>query len=386
MLAVIAIAALVVTPWLAVAAALTLLALAAVDGFTVRQAPALTRSVPPVLSRGVAAPLKIDVTASDGRRVLTRQPATPALEVNAGLLTPLRRGRHELPPVASASVGPLGLLTVHHPLGPPETVRVYPDLVLANALLTRLRRGLAGHPGRVVRGPLGLGTDFESVRDYTPDDDIRQLNWRATARMGRPMSNQYRLERDRDVVCLLDAGRLMATMLDPALDATAVLALAADELGDRCGAIAFDRAVRAQVAPRHMGGRKVIETLFDLQPTAVDSDFELAFTRVGRSRRATVIVFTDLIDTAAARSLLDGVPMLARRHAVLIASVADEQLERLAAGADEPRRIVARDVLATRAAAAARLGRTGATVIEAPPRQLAERCLDAYLRAKTRAQ
>ena len=57
-----------------------------------------------------------------------------------------------------------------------------------------------------ARGPLGLGTEFESVRDYLPDDDLRQVNWRATERLGRPMSNQYRIERDRDVICWSTAG------------------------------------------------------------------------------------------------------------------------------------------------------------------------------------
>lgn len=159
---------------------------------------------------------------------------------------------------------------MNHPSGEDTQIGVYPDLVSARASITRLRRELAGHPGRLARGPLGLGTDFESIRDYTPDDDIPQLNWRATARMGRPMSNQYRLERDRELVCLLDTGRLMAapigsrTMLDVSLDAVTLLALAADELGDRCGAIAFDEAIRRAVSPAHLSGRRVIESLFDL--------------------------------------------------------------------------------------------------------------------------
>ena len=248
-------------------------------------------------------------------------------------LTGIRRGTHELPGVASASIGPLGLARVHHAAGPAIEVRVYPDLVSARALVTRLRRDLAGHAGRAARGALGLGTDFESVREYTPDDDIRQLNWRASARMGRPMSNQYRLERDRDVVCLIDCGRLMTapagstTLLDVALDAVAVLALAADELGDRCGAIAFDDQVRRSLAPRHRAARRLLDALLSVQATAVETDFERAFARVGGSRRALVVVFTDLVDEAAARSLTQAVPMLARRHAVLVASARDAELE-----------------------------------------------------------
>jgi uncharacterized protein (DUF58 family) len=249
----------------------------------------------------------------------------------------------------------------------------------------------------MARGPLGLGTDFESVREYSPGDDIRQVNWRATARLGRPMSNQYRVERDRDIVCVLDIGRLMAapigsrTMLDAALDAVTVIALAADELGDRCGAIAFDAAVRRSLAPRHLGGRDVIEALFELEPTALDSDFELAFTRVGRSRRALVMVFTDLIDEAAARSLIAGMPMLARRHAVVLASPIDPALARLTttppgSTAQVAGAVIALDVLEARARTVLRLRRAGAEVLEARAEELAGRCLDAYVRAKSRAR
>jgi uncharacterized protein (DUF58 family) len=404
-LAVIACSAFILPPAAVIAAAVVLAAASGADAWAVREAPVVERTLGRVLSRGAPSALSVRARSIDSRRVLLRQPATPDLgvEVEAshnelrGWVTARRRGRHELPAVASASLGPLGLARVHHRSGPVEQVRVYPDLAAARTLLLRLRAGTAGHPEGAARGPLGLGTDFESVREYSPSDDIRQLNWRATARLGRPMSNQYRVERDRDVVCLLDCGRLMSapigsrTMLDAALDAVAVIALAADELGDRCGALAFDAAVRRSLAPRHRGGRAVVEALFELEATAADSDFELAFARVGRSRRAFVLVLTDLIDEAAARSLTAGMSMLARRHAVVVASAVDPALVRLtttppdsvaqAAGA-----VVALDVLEARARAALQLRRAGADVLEAPADQLAAQCLRAYLRAKSRAR
>ena len=135
----------------------------------------------------------------------------------------------------------------------------------------------------------------------------------------------------------------------------------------------------------------MIESLFDLEPAPLDSDFERAFRRVGRSRRALVAVFTDLVDEAAARSLVEAVPMLARRHVVLVVSAVDPALERAALA--EPSTtleaaggLVALDVLDARATAAATLTRAGATVIEAPARELADRCLRAYLDAKVRAR
>jgi uncharacterized protein (DUF58 family) len=330
-----------------------------------------------------------------------RQPATPAFEVLthssehelSGELVPLKRGRQLLPAVAGASVGPLGLARWHHRTGEPTELLVYPDLLTARRLALRLRQGRAAPDGRLRRGPLGLGTDFESIREYSPDDDIRQVNWSASARLGRPMSNQYRVEQDRDVVCLLDSGRLMGapvargTLLDAALDATTALALAADEFGDRVGAIAFDADVRRSVAPRRLGGRRVVRALFDLQPTLEDSDFERAFLRVGRSRRGLVFVFTDLIDERAARSLVHATPMLNRRHAVVVAGVGDPVLEAAAgASGDAPRELAALSVLDARDRAIGRVQRGGAEVVLAPAGSLPERCVQAYLRAKARAR
>ncbi|HEY5011413.1 MAG TPA: DUF58 domain-containing protein, partial [Acidimicrobiia bacterium] len=223
------------------------------DALLARKTPRLSRSVPPVLVRGVAAPLVVSAVGALQARVRVRQPAVPDItidppEANGRLeatVTARRRGRHLLPAVAARRVGPLGLGSWQFAGGGDAQVIVYPDVPAARRIVTALRRGRFRDPGLLTRGPLGLGTEFETVRDYQPDDDIRQVNWTATARTGRSMSNQYRIEQDRDVVCVLDSGRLMSapigdrTRLDAALDALAAVVLVADELGDRSGVIAF---------------------------------------------------------------------------------------------------------------------------------------------------
>jgi uncharacterized protein (DUF58 family) len=405
-LAGVALVGLLVAEWLAIAGALAVLAAMLADGLSVRTAPPLRRTLDELLSRGVAASLSVQALAPDARRVLLRQPATPALRVQVqadgraldGEVVAVERGRQRLPGVASASVGPLGLARWHHRAGSHTEVLVYPDLVSARRLVLRLRQGRAAPGGRLRRGPLGLGTEFESIREYCPDDDIRQVNWRASARLGRPMSNQFRVEQDHDVVCVLDAGRLMGaalaqgTLLDATLDAATAVALVADELGDRCGAIAFDAEVRRVVGPRRAGGRRVLRALFDLQPTLEDSDFERAFMRVGGSRRALVLVFTDLIDERAARSLVEAAPMLTRRHTVVVAGISDPALETAAREArdqdhdEAARSLAALSVLRARDGAAARIRHAGADVVLATPAALPERCVQAYLRAKARAR
>ncbi len=378
------------------------LCVAVADGFSVRRAPRLKRRLERTLSRGVPAPLAIEAATEDHRRVLLRQPAIPSVAVRTtgqaprelrGELLASRRGRHQLPGVASASLGPLGLASWHHPATAPAELSVYANLALARELALQLRTGRAAPDGRVRRGPLGLGTDFEAIREYSADDDIRQVNWRATARIGRPMSNQYRVEQDHDVVCLLDCGRLMTapvgdgTLLDVAMDAVTAVAMVADALGDRCGAVAFDAEIRRELAPARLGGQRVVRELFDLQPAPTDSDFERAFLRVGGSRRGLVLVLSDLIDERAARPLLRAAPMLSRRHAVLVAAVRDPSLESAPAvdrERDPALALAAASVLRERNRAIAQIRRLGADVVLAAPDALAQSCVQAYLRAKRR--
>ena len=405
MVGAVGLAALVAPLPLVALALLALVAAVAVDAVLARSAPAVVRTAPRILSRGVATPLRLESSESRAGRVRLRQPVPPDL-----VLTPSeaeerlestavasRRGRHVLPRAAVRVYGSLGLAYCDHRVLDDDELLVYPDLPAANRIALAVRRGRFRDPGQRSRGPLGLGTEFESVRDYVPDDDVRQVNWRATARLGRPMSNQYRVEQDRDVICLIDAGRLMGaplgdrTRLDAAVDVATTVAAVADVVGDRCGVVAFDDEVRREVAPRRKGADAVVRAIFDLEPMAVDSDYELAFRTIGDAKRAFVLVLTDLLEEVAARPLVDAVPVLRRRHAIAVASAADPDLGQLVAR--EPRSAfdvyttaVALEVLAARARVAVQLRRAGADVLEAPPDALAAACVRAYLAAKARAR
>ncbi len=401
LLAAVALAApLVPAAWVVLAAAVVLVA-AGVDVFAARTMPVVERVAPHVLARGVPAPFSL--VASPGLQTIVRQPgvADLALEPQEGVarvdgqLVGRRRGRHMLPAPAARVDGPLGLGCWYRQCGEETEVVVYPDVPQARRLARAARTGLLTSEGR-RRGPLGLGTEFESVRDYQDDDDVRQINWPATQRLGRPMSNQYRIERERDVVCAIDCGRLTAaplgdrTRLDVALDAVAAIAEAADALGDRAGVVAFDDTVRCSLTPRRRGAKAVLASVFDLEPRMVDSDYARAFASVGGGKRALVVLFTDLIEEAAARPLLDAVPVLVRRHAVVVASVADEDLERVVS--TEPRTMVdvyrtvaANDVLAARDRVVAALRHVGAEVVTAAPDAFAAACVRSYVRLKARA-
>jgi uncharacterized protein (DUF58 family) len=404
LIALAALAALAVPLPLAVVATLAVGAAAAADALVARRQVGVRRTLPTVLYRGVSAPYVLE-PEEPGPSVRLRQPVPPDLRLEPseasgrieGTLAPRRRGRHAVPRPALRVEGPLGLGRSFQRALADEEVLVYPDLPAARRLARAVRESRFRESTGRMRGRLGLGTEFESIRDYLPDDDIRRVNWQATARLGRPMSNQYRVEQDRDVICVVDGGRLMAaplgdrTRLDAALDAVAAVASVADEVDDRCGVVLFDREVRRVVAPRRRGARAVIAATFDAEPVAVDSDYELAFLHVADAKRAWVLVLTDLLEEAAARPLLEAVPVLARRHAVAVASTSDPDLDAIVDRAPERAKdvytmAVALDVLEARAQVVRRLRHTGAQVIEAPPQSLGAACVRAYLRAKLRAR
>lgn len=394
--------------WLPLSLTLSLVAavllVAAVDAWQVRGVPELTQEFSPILSRGVPSEFAIK-TVRYWHRIRLRQPAIPTITVQPqeadhhlqAVVVAGRRGTHRLPMPATMAVGPFGLGAWIHRTGAESQITVFPDMPAARHLASSVRLGLFREEGKRSRGPLGLGTEFESIREYRPDDDIRQINWRASSKLGIPMSNQYRIEQDRDVICLLDCGRLMSppvgdrSRLDVAVDAVAAIAAVADQAGDRVGVVAFDRSIRRMLRPRRDGGRAVVQAIHDLEPSNVDSDFELAFRTILASKRAFVLVMTDLVDESAARPLLSSIPVLARKHAIAVASVIDPDLDAMITTpgsnlGDVMRSSTALRFLGTKEQVSAALTHRGVQVIEAEVESFSARCVGAYLRAKRSAR
>jgi uncharacterized protein (DUF58 family) len=384
--------------------AATVAAVTVIDGWLIRRPPGVEGVVPEILARGHAAPFRIGM-ATPGRRPTVRlpHPATLALTPDEspdgldGAIVARLRGRYALGPAVVRSRGPLGLATWDHTVGEPYSVIVYPDVINARRLSRAVATGRFTEQGlrRVPR--VGLGTEFESIRDYSPDDDIRQVNWRATQRLSRPMSNEYRIDQDRDVICMIDTGRLMAsplgemTRLDAAIDAATAVAYTADELGDRVGVLAFDARVRRTLAPHRRGASAFVRSIYDLEPTESESDYDAAFRAAGRSKRALVVVFTDLLEESAALPLLEAMPVLTRRHEVIVATSSDREVARaISESPREPfdvfRAAAALDLLEAKDRVAARLRRAGAHPVEGPAGLLPEVVVGAYLDLKRRAR
>ena len=203
------------------------------------------------------------------------------------------------------------------------------------------------------------------------------------------------------MIVLLDNGRLMAGRVDEvprlehAMDAVMMLTAVATRLGDRIGLVVFDRRVRAVVPPTQTRAQfgRIVQAMYRLEPELAESDFRGAFTETLARfrRRALLVILTELADQAVQETLLRDLPLVARSHLVLIGAVRDPDVQRWAES--EPteagtayRKAAAIAALADRRRLVGLLGTMGATVVDAPPGELAPRLADAYLRVKATGQ
>lgn len=325
-------------------------------------------------------------------------PSTSRLTVPVGerrrieaTLRPTRRGDRQPRAVVVRSLGPLGLAGRQRSIVVPARVRVLPEF-RSRALLPEKLSRLRQVEGQVAaRGP-GRGTEFDSLREYVPGDDVRSIDWRATARRTSLAVRVHRPERDRRVVLALDTGRTSAgrvgdePRLDHALDAALLLSALAIRAGDRIDLVASD------VSPRAVVERASLSSLSDamalLEPALVETAHEALIGQVLRvaRRRSLVVLFTDLVPAVVEEGLLPALAPVLRRHTVLIAALSDPWVVELAAGrgevADVYAAAAAERSLAERRRLAGLLRRRGVEVVDAPPAHFASAVSDTYLALK----
>lgn len=336
----------------------------------------------------------LDVPAGERRRVTTT-------------LVPLRRGEHGAAVVTVRAWGPLGLAARQgsHAVG--GRVRVLPEFASRRHLPSRLAR-LRELDGRRAVQVRGAGTEFDSLREYVDGDDVRSIDWRASARSSAPVVRTWRPERDRHVLVVLDTGRTSAGLvgastatgeggteaprLDAALDAALLLAALATRGGDRVDLLAVDRAVRASVIGARDPLPAMTAALASVEPALVETDMRLlAATVLTRaSRRSLVVLFTGLDDAAVTEGLEPVLGPLLRRHTLLVVGVADPVVASLAVGRGSGEAVygaaAATVAVEERRAVVGRLQRRGVEVVDALPDELAPAVADRYLALKARGR
>ncbi|WP_029149302.1 DUF58 domain-containing protein [Microbacterium indicum] len=403
--------------WLTLIAwALVCAAILGVDALAAPSPAALrfVRDVPARARLGDEVPTRLQVVNDGSRTLRVRirdawQPTAghpgdrprlviPAREsrVVSAALHPRRRGELRSEFVAVRALGPLGFAGRQATIPAPGALRVLPPFRARRHLASRVRRlrELDGSTSLLVRGQ---GTEFDSLREYVRGDDVRSIDWRATARSTTTMLRTWRPERDRHVTILIDTGRTAAarvgdeTRLDATFEAAMLLAALATRAGDHVHLLAFDRLVRARVTG--VDGARLLPEISDaLAPVdarLIDTDWDRAFAEALRLARrpSLLVVLTAQEDVAASRAFLTSLEAIpGSGTTVLVGAVTDHALgdtARAGGSVSELYRAAAAEAAshdAQRVAGA--IARAGAEAIADTPELLPPRIADRYLALK----
>lgn len=311
-----------------------------------------------------------------------------------------QRGRKKFGPVWVRAAGPLRLAEVHKSIPCFGEVKVLPETFASREQLQKDIGAELRLLDRNLRARQhGEGTQFESLHPFRPGDDPRRIDWRATARLRTHVVRRFQVERHRDVMVLIDRGRLMGadvgpgTKLDCAVDGALNLARVALHSGDRCGIGVFDSKVRGFLPP--ISGtsalRSLVECVYDVDTEWQESDFApiLAELRARQGKRTFLIILSDLSDAETSRRLCASLVQLQRQHLVLFVALKTPLLRQVIYGdvaspRDAARKAVAFRLLRDRNRAIHALKHGGVHVLDVEPQQISLPLVNQFIELRQR--
>jgi uncharacterized protein (DUF58 family) len=254
-------------------------------------------------------------------------------------LRPVERGEYMFQDVHVFAKSPLRLVVrrITSPL--PQRVKVLPSFFALRQYEIKAHSSNLAEAGSKRVRKLGSSLEFEQIKEYVRGDDIRTMNWKATARRAGLMVNNYTDERSQQIYCVIDKGRVMKmpfegmSLLDYAINATLILSRVALIKQDKAGVITFsEEAGKILPADRKAGQmNEILETLYSQQTKFLESDFEKLYTlmRTRITQRSLVILFTNFESLSGLDRQLVYIRSIARRHLVLVVFFENTELKQL---------------------------------------------------------
>lgn len=341
---------------------------------------------PPEPSRTVGLPLRLKIGPRRAREV--------TYHVHPG-----RRGRSRFAAVYLRYPSRLGLWTLQQSRPLETQVKIYPDIQAVHRFELLARRNRLSEEGLKVWRLRGRGGEFDRLREYRREDEPRHVDWKATAKYQKLVSREYTVERNQNVLFLLDCGRSMVneaegvSHLDRGLNSAVTLSYIALSQGDNVSFMAFSHRIERAVGPVRgkLAVQRIIRAAYDLEARYEASDYSLALEEVLRRqrKRALVVLVTHALDEQHLLALSEYVRPLIGRHVLLVALLEDVGLTALAAR--EPasdleafRTAAAAEILAAQDRIVRRLRDWGVLVVETTPGELSAVVINQYLDVKAR--
>lgn len=312
---------------------------------------------------------------------------------------PLRRGDYHFGQLNLRWQGPLRLVTRQGRLDLSQSVKVYPNLLDVRRYDLLLQRNRLQELGLRSTRQFGEGSEFERLREYSPDDEYRRIDWKATARRHRPITVEFQTERSQNVIAVLDVGRMMQSpvndiaKLDYVVNAVLLLGYVATGKGDKVGLMTFADDVVQYLTPRQGRGQfyRMLETLYAVESQPVEPNYRRALSYLGtrQRKRSLVVLFTDLSGGLSMQSLVAHVALLARRSLVLVVTINDPDV--VAAARQTPddslsayQKTAASQLLDERQITLDSLRQHGVLTLDVPANELSIAVINRYLALKAK--
>lgn len=325
-----------------------------------------------------------------------RLPAYDVLEVRYHV-RPLQRGDYQFGAVNLRYRSQLRTFLRQARYPADAAVKVYPNVLEVRKYDLLARKGLLFELGLRQARIFGTGTEFERLREYNTDDEFRRINWKATARRGKPIAAEYETERSQYVMSVIDTGRLMRppigdlARLDYVINTALLLSYVVSLKGDHFGLLTFADEVGAYLAPKRGKSQfyRMLEALYNVQFQPVEADYAraLSYLSLKHKRRSLVVVFTDLVTLDAARPLIANMARLAQRHLPLCVTISDPNITRMHGQLPQSssgvyQRAVAEMLIDERQVIIDTLNRNGVMTLDVPADRLTVSVINAYLELK----
>lgn len=312
-------------------------------------------------------------------------------------ILPKKRGIYNLSDVHIAYLSRYGLIYKHKVVQSKAAIRVYPNLTDLKKYRLMVYKGFLMRGGKKVHNQRGEGMEFESLREYISGDEYNKINWKATASMNKPIVNQFEVEKNQDVISIIDSGKAMSyevrgyKKLDLAINTALILSDVANMSGDKSGLMVFNREVQQYVKPSSGGlhRNKLLEALFSIDYNRELSNFEEAFNYLNhhQKKRSIIFLFTEFETMDEASDYMKVLPSVARKHLVILFMMTKEKVVDLAKTTVKKDHELflkgaALEILEERKKIISTLKRSGIMCIECTPDTLTTEAINQYIQLK----
>lgn len=255
------------------------------------------------------------------------------------LMRPVERGEYHFGKIILYIKSLLGLLLRRHDIDAEMTVPVFPSFMQMRKYELLSQTTIQSEHGNKRMRKIGHSMEFEQIKEYVRGDDMRTINWKATARKGSIMVNNYTDEKSQQVYCIIDKGRLMKmpfgglTLLDYAINSTLVLSNVCLQKQDRIGVMTFANKMGSLIPAdkKPVQRENILQLLYNQDTAYLESDYEMLYMQIRNriKQRSLIVLFTNFESLSGLHRQLNYLRSIAKHHLLMVVFFENTELHQL---------------------------------------------------------